>query len=461
MARDNEVHVLVLPFHGQGHINPMLQFSKRLASRGLKVTVAVTLSASKALIYAEGGPISTVPIYDDIRQGTFDGAGGFIGFFDRFQFSAYQGITEFVNRLDKSENPVKCLVYDANLPLAINVAKKLGLSGIAFFTQSCATIASYYPMYCEIMGNPIPENPVSGFSFSGLPDFGVSGLPELVPVPAGRYPPLIMHILKQFDHLDKADLIVFNSFDKLEEEVLKWMADKWHVHVVTIGPTVPSAFLDKRVENDQSYGFNLFNPTSDDCMRWLDTRDAGSVVFVSFGSAAMLKEEQMAQLAWALTHSDHNFLWVVRAAEEKKLPRKFIEEEASGKGLVVSWCSQLEVLAHRGIGCFVTHCGWNSTIEALSFGVPVVAMPQFLDQYVDAHFFEHVWCAGVRPEADAKGLVSGEEISKCIEEIMVGDKGKVIKDNAIRWKELAKEAVDEGGSSDKHIEEIVARLCPH
>jgi pathogen-inducible salicylic acid glucosyltransferase len=234
------------------------------------------------------------------------------------------------------------------------------------------------------------------------------------------------------------------------------MAKMWPLR--TVGPTIPSMFLDKRLEDDKDYGFSIFKPNSDACMKWLNDHPKGSVVYVSFGSLASLNVEQMEELAWGLRKSNSFFLWVVRAFEEAKLPKNFVEE-TSDKGLVVHWCPQLEVLTHEAIGCFVTHCGWNSTLEALSLGVPMVAVPQWTDQTTNAKYIMDVWKMGLKAPADEKGFVRREAVERCIREIMEGEKGKEIKKNALKWKTLAKEAVDQGGSSDKNIEEFVTKLA--
>lgn len=224
-----------------------------------------------------------------------------------------------------------------------------------------------------------------------------------------------------------------------------------------IGPTLPSLYLDNRVKDDHDYGFNIFKPDTDACLKWLDSKAKGSVVYISFGSAAALTAEQTAEVAEALVLSCRNFLWVVKPSEENKLPTNF-KSGISDMGLVVRWCPQLAVLAHEAVGCFVSHCGWNSTLEAISLGVPIVAMPQFLDQMTNAHFVEHVWKVGVKPKTDDEGLSPSEEIRTCIEVIMLGEKGREIKTNVCRWRALAKEAIEEGGSSDICIDEIIAKL---
>jgi pathogen-inducible salicylic acid glucosyltransferase len=220
---------------------------------------------------------------------------------------------------------------------------------------------------------------------------------------------------------------------------------------------VPSVYLDNRLETDNGYGFHIYKPNTTTCLNWLNTQKTGSVVYVSYGSAASLSIEQMAQIAEALRQGSSSFLWVVKPTEESKVPGNFREEMAD-KGIVVSWSPQLEVLAHHAIGCFVSHCGWNSSMEAISFGVPVVAMPQFLDQTINAHFIEQVWGVGLVPRADENGLTFSDEINRCITEVMQGNAGQEIRKNATRWKELAKEAISEGGSSDTCILEIVSEI---
>lgn len=224
-----------------------------------------------------------------------------------------------------------------------------------------------------------------------------------------------------------------------------------------VGPTIPSIYLDKRLEDDKEYGHSMFDATIDVCMEWLNQRRPGSVIYISFGSLAQLTVQQTQQLAQAIKLCDKHFLWVIRSSEESKLPPKFLEE-TSLKGLIVSWCQQLEVLAHDSIGCFITHCGWNSTLEAMSLGVPLVAMPQWTDQSTNTKFITDVWGTGVRARADENGLVSQDEIVACVNNVMEGDDGEVIKLNCMKWRKLVREAVDDGGSSDKNIDEFVCAL---
>lgn len=234
------------------------------------------------------------------------------------------------------------------------------------------------------------------------------------------------------------------------------MAKRWKVR--TIGPTVPSYYLDKRLEDDKDYSLQLLKPNTAVYETWLANKPKVSVIYVSFGSMAELSNEQYEELAWGLKNSNQNFLWAVRESEQSKLPKGFIDDDVSNRGLIVGWSSQLEVLAHEAVGCFVTHCGFNSVLEALCLGVPVVGIPQWTDQGTNAKLAEDVWGVGIRAKKEENGIVRREKVEECIREVMEGKKKEEIKKNVAKWKKLAKEAMDEGGSSDKNIEEFVANL---
>ncbi|KAF8391758.1 hypothetical protein HHK36_021992 [Tetracentron sinense] len=448
--RECRSHVLVFPLPIQGHINPMLQFCKRLASKGIKVTLATSIFITKSM-QPEVGSVAIEPISDGFDEGGIMEAESFDAYLDRFEAVGSKTLPELIEKQEISGCPIKCLVYDSVMPWALDIVKQLGIVGASFFTQSCAVDVIFYHVHQGMLSIPVQE-PI--ISLPGLPLLGIHDLPSFV-YAKGSYPSIRRLLIKQFSNFEKAEWLLFNTFDKLEDEVVNWMAKQWPIK--TIGPTVPSMYLDKRVEEDKNYSLNLFKPNADACMKWLNTKESDSVVYVSFGSLASLGEEQMEELALGLKGSNRYFLWVVRASEQNKLPSKFAEE-TSEKGLLVTWCPQLEVLAHPAVGCFITHCGWNSTLEGLSLGVPMVTMPQWTDQTTNAKFVTEIWKAGVRVMVDEKGIVTREEMELCIREVMEREKGKEIRRNASKWKELAKEAMDEGGSSDNNIEEFVAGL---
>ncbi|XP_062022946.1 UDP-glycosyltransferase 74F2-like [Rosa rugosa] len=460
MERTRKAHCLVLTYPTQGHINPMLQFAKLLHHKGLKVTLVTTHFLLNTLQLHAGSSkcnIALETISDGYDEGGYATAESADAYLNRFWEIGPQTLTKLLERMSSSEYPVDCIVYDAFLPWSLDVAKKFGIFGAVFFTQSCAVGNIYYHAQKGLL-----KLPVSG----GDGEILIPGLQlplEAVDFPSflcdlGSYPAVYDMVVGQFSNVDEADWILCNTFHELEPEVVDWMSKLWPLK--TIGPAIPSMYLDNRLKEDKDYGVSLFKQTNDACMKWLNEQPKVSVVYVSFGSGAELGAEQMEELAWGLRSSKSNFLWVVRESEAGKIPKGFVEE-TSEKGFVVSWCPQLEVLAHEAVGCFITHCGWNSTLEALSLGVPMLAMPQWTDQGTNAKYIVDVWKIGLKALADEKGIVRKDVVEHCIIEIMEGETGKESRRNAMKWKQVARKATDEGGSSDKNIGEFIAKVVQH
>ncbi|KAK0586880.1 hypothetical protein LWI29_013864 [Acer saccharum] len=447
-------HVLFIPNTLQGHITPMVQFGKRLVSKGIKVTLVTTVYLSKSIHVDPECSIAIETISDGFDDTGSQDAGSIEACFTSFRINGSRTLAELIEKLADKGQPATAIVYDGLFPWVLDVAKQYGLFKAAFFNQTCAVNSIYYHVNRGLLKLPLTGSHIS------LPELPLL-LPSETPLILYVYgkdltpPDLVELVSNQYSNIDEADWLIFDIFYKMEEKIVDWMSKLWKVG--TVGPTLPSMYLDKRLENDKDYSINLFEPKTSTCMSWLNDKPIGSVVYVAFGSVASPVPEQMEELAWGLKGINCYFLWVMSDSMKTKLPNKFIEE-ISDQGLVVSWCSQLEVLAHKSIGCFVTHCGLHSVMEAMSFGVPMVGMPLFVDQQTNGKFMEDVWRSGIRVLPDETGIVGRQVFQKSIKEIMEGEKGIEIKKNVMKWKELAKEAVDEGGSSDKNINEFVAKL---
>ncbi|GFS45903.1 UDP-glucosyltransferase 74F2 [Actinidia rufa] len=443
-------HVLALPYPSQGHLNPMHQFCKRLVSKGLKATLAITTFITNSM-NPKSDTVQFDTISDGYDEGGFMQADDIQAYLARLEAAGSKTLAELIKRHESLGHPIGCIIYDAFMPWALDVAKQFGLVGAAFFTQPCAVNYLYYYAHHGHLTLPVLSVPVS---LPGLPLLELEDMPSFIYV-HGSYPAYFEMVLSQFSNVDEANFVLVNTFYKLEDKVVDSMSKV--SPLMTIGPTIPSFYLDNRVQNDVDYGLNLFHLDPSICFEWLSNKPKRSIVYVSFGSMANLSVEQMEELAWGFKASNCYFLWVVRDSEKAKIPKDFIEE-TSDKGLIVGWGPQLELLASEVVGCFFSHSGWNSTIEALSLGVPMVVMPQWTDQTTNAKFVQDVWKVGIRVRVGEKGIVWREEVETCIREVMEGEKGKELKKNAMKWKDLAKEAVSEGGTSDKDIDDFVNKL---
>lgn len=225
-----------------------------------------------------------------------------------------------------------------------------------------------------------------------------------------------------------------------------------------MGPTVPSAYLDNRMPDDVGYGLHLHTPITEEIRTWLDGHPVRSVLYVAFGSMASLGPEHLAEIAEGLYNTNKPFLWVVRATETSKLPDD-LADKVKARGLIVPWCQQLDVLVHPSVGCFMTHCGWNSTLEGLSAGVPMVAMPYWSDQTTNAKYIQDVWSVGLRTRPDAKGVVRRREVERCVREVMEGERSEDFKMKATEWSHKAKTAMGKGGSSEINISDFLSKYC--
>ncbi|XP_014511547.1 UDP-glycosyltransferase 74G1 [Vigna radiata var. radiata] len=443
-------HCLVLPYPAQGHINPMLEFSKRLIQRGVKVTLVTVVSNWKVVSRKNFTSIEVESISDGYDEGGLAAAESLEVYLETFRRVGAQTLAELLQKLAGSSHPPDCVIYDGFMPWALDVAKNFGLLAAAFFTQSCTTNTIYLHTYNKLLELPLTQ---TGYLLPGLPKLEAEDLPSFLNR-YGTYPGYFYVVVNQVSNIDKADWVLANTFYELEQEVVDWLFKIWPLK--TIGPTLPSMYLDKRLQDDKNYGIEMYVPKSEACIKWLDDKPKGSVVYVSFGSFAGPNVEQAEELASGLRDSGSYFIWVIRDSEQEQLPKGFLD--TAEKGIIVNWCPQLQVLTHEALGCFITHCGWNSTLEALSLGVPVIAMPLWTDQITNAKLIKDVWKIGVKAVADEKDIVRKETITHCIKEILETEKGNEIKKNSIKWKNLAKSSVDEGGSSDKNTAEFVDEL---
>ena len=157
-----------------------------------------------------------------------------------------------------------------------------------------------------------------------------------------------------------------------------------------------------------------------------------------------------------------SFLWVmIPPSKEQGLPPHALPdgflEKVGDKGKILKWSPQEKVLTHPSVSCFVTHCGWNSTVESLSSGMPIIAFPQWGDQVTDAVYLVNVFKTGVRMcRGEAEGrIIPREEVEKCLLEATQGPKLAEMKENALKWKAAADSAVADGGSSDRNIQAFI------
>lgn len=253
----------------------------------------------------------------------------------------------------------------------------------------------------------------------------------------------------------RASAIILNTFDALEHDVLEGLSSMFPP-IYSIGP-LNLLINEVKDEDLKSIGSNLWKEEPE-CLEWLDTKEPNSVVYVNFGSITVMTNDQLIEFAWGLANSNQTFMWVIRpdlvGGENAVLPPEFIEE-TKNRGRLFSWCPQEQVLAHPSIGGFLTHSGWNSTVESICGGVAMICWPFFAEQQTNCRFSCKEWGIGMEIDSDVKR----EGVEMLVRELMEGEKGKEMRNKALEWKKLAYEAASaKTGSSILNLEALVQQV---
>ncbi|KAM1033907.1 hypothetical protein ACFX2A_038233 [Malus domestica] len=304
-----------------------------------------------------------------------------------------------------------------------------------------------FPPFGPNAGMPLPGQDAVGF-----PPFGPGhGMPPPDPPlngpgPGRRGPPQPGGKPPWTEDADRSIALMINTCDDLERPFLKYIADQIGKPVWGVGPLLPEQYWKSAgsILHDREFRTSTrrSNITEDEVVEWLDSKPSGSVLYVSFGSEVGPTVEEYKVLAEALESSTQPFIWVVQSGsgrppgpprggsdrpqglsrassegEEGYYPHG-MEARVGKRGLIIhGWAPQLLILSHPSTGGFLSHCGWNSTVEAIGRGVPILAWPIRGDQHHDAKLVANFLKVGyhIPIPPDEKILIKKEDIVKGIE----------------------------------------------
>ncbi|KAG2713436.1 hypothetical protein I3760_04G176700 [Carya illinoinensis] len=313
---------------------------------------------------------------------------------------------------------------------------------IYFYFTSCASALSF------LLHLPTIHNQTSK-SFKELNET-LLDIPGLPPIKASQMPQPMLHredpgyhyFLDLGSRLPKLKGIIVNTFDSLEPHAIKAIAD---------GACFPKDVVLAPLHSIRS------------------------VVFLCFGSRGKFSEAQLERMAYGLEMSNQRFLWVVKSPDqgsitepdlEVLLPKGFLERKKERALVVKSWAPQNAILRHESVGAFVTHCGWNSVLEAVSYGVPMVAWPLYAEQHLNAVVLVEEMKLAIpintatynSKEGDKEEvlLVSAEEVEKKVRQVMELEEGKVLRERSLDMRVMATAAWTKGGSSFTAFSKLVA-----
>uniref|UniRef100_A0A0C9S7N9 Glycosyltransferase n=1 Tax=Wollemia nobilis TaxID=56998 RepID=A0A0C9S7N9_9CONI len=460
LENNSEPHIMVFPYPGQGHINPLMEFAKRLARKHVRVTFVLTQTSSKRMFDAQDAAVALkVPDlrFETISDGLpseFDPLKDVDMILHQLRTVGGAALEHLIHSFNSQGQPVSCIVFGSfGFEWLPAVAKKFNIPSAFLWCQPCAVYSVYYHY---IRGLIKTEEESEVVEIPGLPRLHRQELPSFLH-PSSPHGTVRRHVLLQFETMSEATWVLVNSFEQLEEREIKFLESVSPIR--TVGPLVPLGFVEGNSPENTEIVPHLSKAAN--CVEWLNTKGESTVVYASFGSVASFSKEQLEEIAMGLKASGHYFLWVVRPGSNKResnctedLPEGFLEETAD-RGLVVPWSPQMQVLSHPAVGVFLTHCGWNSTMESLTCGVPMIAVPQWSDQTTISKYVEDEWKTGLRLNKTVNGQIGRVAVEKSIRTVMESEEGVQLRENARRWKTLASEAVVKGGTSDKNIEEFV------
>ncbi|KAF2321090.1 hypothetical protein GH714_033787 [Hevea brasiliensis] len=358
-----------------------------------------------------------------------------------------------------------CLVADMFFPWATDAAAKFGIPRLVFHGTSFFSLCTR-----DCINQYQPHKKVS----SDSEPFLVPYLPGEIKLTRKQLPEterqedetdLTKLVKASIESESKSFGVLVNSFYELEPAYADYYRKvlgrrAWH-----IGPV---SLCNRGIEDKAQRGKES-SIGEHECSKWLDSKKPNSVIYICFGSVANFTASQLVEIAIALEASRQQFIWVVRREknnqedEEQWLPEGF-EERMEGKGLIIrGWAPQVLILDHEAIGGFVTHCGWNSTLEGITAGKPMVTWPVSAEQFYNEKLVIEVLKigigVGVKEWVKWHGdHVESKAIEKAITRIMVGQEAEEMRSRSKKLGEMARQAVEEGGSSYSDFNALVEEL---
>uniref|UniRef100_A0ACD6AGM7 Uncharacterized protein n=1 Tax=Avena sativa TaxID=4498 RepID=A0ACD6AGM7_AVESA len=453
-------HFLFVTTPMQGHINP----ARRLAARVLasmpnaRVTFSTAISGHRLMFPSLPTPdaetvddagVLYAPYSDGFDEGFNPETHGRDTYKERTRAVGRETLSAVVAGLAARGRPVTRMVYAFLVPWAAHVARAHGVPAALYWIQPAAVFAVYYRYFhghgAHIASSFAKDAADKAVELPGMPPLRPSDLPSVVSITSPDHPHyLLLDMMRElFVALDeyRPTVVLVNTFEALEPDELRAVAE---FDLVAVGPVVPDEAAPSSAD--------LFR--RDDAtayMEWLDTKPARSVVYVSFGTVFPMSKRQEEETRRGLEATGRPYVWVGRKGDGGG--------EQDVNGVVLEWCDQVKVLSHPAVGCFVTHCGWNSTLESVTRGVPMVAVPQWTDQPTVAWLAEERMGVAVRARVDGDGVVERGELQRCVATVMGdGEAATGIRAQADFWMARANEAIAGGGTSARNLRAFASEL---
>ncbi|KAL7595470.1 hypothetical protein Lser_V15G28370 [Lactuca serriola] len=483
----SNVHFLMIPLMCPGHLIPMVDMAKLIAQHSATVTIVITPRNATRFgsvlhrAVASGHPIRILELqFPASEYGLPEGCES-VDDLPTFNLSKnfFDASAKLQEPLEEVFNELKprpsCIISDKHLAWTSDVAKKFQIPWVIFDGMSCFTQLATH----NLCASKVHEH-VGDFDPILLP-----GLPDKITMTKSQLPGLFnpgksakAKELKSVREKIRAAEIgaygtVINTFEELETRYIDEYR-KVKQRVWCIGPFSQS----NKNDLDKAQRGTNGSITNHECITWLDGQKLGSVVYVCLGSLTRLTPPQFIELAVGLEESKSPFILVVKGGSrteeiEKWLEEDGFEERVKGRGVLIhGWAPQVLILSHPSLGAFLTHCGWNSTIEGICAGVPMITWPQFAEQFFNERVAVDVVGTGVGVGAESVMhlgeedsdlvQVKREDVCKAVRIVMdEGIEGQERREKAKYFRGVAEKALEDGGSSQLNLKLFIEDIIVH
>ncbi|XP_073134096.1 UDP-glucosyl transferase 73B2-like [Henckelia pumila] len=438
--------IFVLPFFGQGHLNPSVELCKRLTSCSKSKVILIIpshLSSSIPSTLHENNPsVEVLEIDVSESQSRHEREKG--PHPEHANRKMRQGIEKFLaERYKKGSGQTRpsCVVMDLMMSWSKEIFLRENVPIVSFFTCGAASTAMEHAAWKTKAHD---MKPGETRQLAGLPDCVALRYSETKrrSLEFGAPPPGEHKYGKQGPDFglrnpgqaprwlqdgDDSAALLLNTCQELEGPFLEYLSHQANKPVFGVGPLLPDTYwksIGKVIHDRDSRSKRKSNYTEDEISQWLDSKASKSVIYIAFGSEVGPNVEEYEQLADALADSKWSFIWVIQSGSGKTKPPpgekhgsddkdegfypEGLDEKVGNRGIVIrGWAPQLLILSHPATGGFLSHCGWNSTVEALGRGVPILAWPIRGDQYYNAKLVADYLKTGIM-------VATGDNLTKMV-----------------------------------------------
>ncbi|XP_021752962.1 scopoletin glucosyltransferase-like [Chenopodium quinoa] len=476
-ATQDQPHIFFLPFLAPGHMIPSMDMVRLFATRGLKTTIVTT--PANLHYFAKAIEINTQSSSIKIDLLTIKFPSEEVGLpkgCENFDcVTTPEMFHKFLKAVDLLQQPFTnlmekyhptCLVADIFFHWANSVASKFEVPRLGFHGSNYFSRCIVYNLLQHELHKKLSSDSETFVVPGYLPHEVMLTNSELAPYDKKQGSIFLLELMDKIrEGVRECYGVIMNSFFELESAYIDYYENvmgmkQWH-----IGPF--SLYFNNEGEHDavNNRGKNSSIDVSE-CRRWLDEKEVNSVIYVCFGSVSNVSNAQLHEIAIALEDLGQNFILVVKEDTKEWIADRF-ERKTKGRGLIIrGWAPQKMILNHSSVGGFVTHCGWNSILEGVITGVPMVTWPLHAEQFYNEKLVTDVLRIGIQvgskrfvPRVGNHNIIIGnKELLKAMKSVMIDEIAQDMRNRVQKLKEMARKTISEGGSSYSQLTALITEI---